>query len=196
MFKQGVIIISLLSSLVLLNAQDVPENFHLLPAEIEDGDTTYLAHIDEVHIFPGNRFRSNWEARRYRRLIQNLKIVYPYAKLAGDMFKEMNEHYLTLDSEKERKEYAKQVEDRVRSEFEDDLKQLTITQGRLLIKLIDRETGETSYAVVKEFRGTFSAFFWQALARLFGSNLKSEYDPHGEDRLIEDIITRIERGYL
>ena len=196
MLKQGIIIAGIFLSLFTLRAQDIPMNFYLLPAEIKDGDTTFLATIEEIQIFPGNRFKSSWEARRYRKLIRDIKIVYPYARLAGDMFNDMTEHYLTLDSEKERKEYAKEVEEKVRAEFEDELKQLTITQGRLLIKLIDRETGETSYEVVKEFRGAFSAFFWQALARLFGSNLKSEYDPYGDDRVIEDIITRIERGYL
>lgn len=90
----------------------------------------------------------------------------------------------------------KQVEQELLVEFEDDLKQLTITQGRILIKLVDRETGSTSYELVKELRGTFSAFFWQTLARLFGSNLKSVYDPYGEDRLIEEIIFLIDRGQL
>ena len=75
----------------------------------------------------------------------------------------------------------KQVEDELLRDYKDDLKKLTITQGRILIKLVYRETGDTSYELVEELRGKFSAFFWQALARLFGSNLKSEYDPQGED---------------
>jgi pyruvate dehydrogenase complex dehydrogenase (E1) component len=82
------------------------------------------------------------------------------------------------------------------AEFEDDLTKLTITQGRLLIKLIDRETGNTSFDLVKELRGSFSAFFWQAIARLFGSNLKSTFDKDGEDKLIDQILVLIDNGQL
>ena len=84
----------------------------------------------------------------------------------------------------------------LKSDFERDLKQLTITQGRILIKLIDRETGNTSYALVKELRGSLQAFFWQGLARLFGTNLKTEFDAAGEDAAIESIVQQIERGQL
>ena len=90
----------------------------------------------------------------------------------------------------------KQVEKELLDEYEDDLKKLTITQGRILIKLVDRETGATSYELVKELRGSFSAFFWQAFARIFGSTLKAEYDPYGEDRLIEEIVLLIDNGYF
>jgi hypothetical protein len=163
---------------------------------ILDGDTLLLSNIDEVYIFPARRFRSNWEYRRYQRLIRNVKKAYPYAKLAKQKFDEMNAHFETLKSEKAKKAYVKQVEKEIRDEFEDDLKKLTITQGRILIKLIDREIGETSYDLLKELRGSFSAFFWQAIARIFGTNLKSRFDPLGEDRLINEIVIMIERGAL
>ena len=80
--------------------------------------------------------------------------------------------------------------------YKDELKKLTITQGRILIKLIDRETNNTSYYIIKEYRGSFSAFFWQSIARIFGENLKAEYNPEDEDKLIEDIVIRIENGQL
>ena len=90
----------------------------------------------------------------------------------------------------------KETENKIRTEFEEDVKRLTITQGRILIKLIDRETGNTTYQVLQNVKGNVSAVFWQAIARIFGSNLKSEYDPYGEDELIERIIVMIEAGQL
>jgi len=160
------------------------------------GDTIWLAEIDEVFIFPEKKFTSDLLRRKYSRLIRNIKVVYPWAKLAAKKLEEVNAVMADMETERERKEYMKQVEKELKDEFEDDLKQLTITQGRILIKLVDRETGSTSYELVKELRGSFSAFFWQALAKLFGSNLKSEYDPYGEDKLIEEIIILIDKGQL
>jgi hypothetical protein len=133
---------------------------------------------------------------KYWRLIYNLKIVYPYAKLAGSKFAEMNQHFLTLKSNHEKAEYTKQVEKELRKQFEGQLVNLTISQGRLLIKLVYRETGRTSYDLVKELRGNFSAVFWQTMARLFGSNLKTTYDSTGVDKPIEDIIKAMDAGYL
>jgi len=163
---------------------------------ILDGDTLLLSSIEEVYIFPARRFSSNWEYRRYQRLIRNVKKAYPYAKLAKKKFDEVTAHFETLNSERAKKTYIKQVEKEIKDEFEDELKKLTITQGRILIKLIDREIGETSYDLLKELRGSFTAFFWQTIARLFGTNLKSEFDPLGEDRLINEIVIMIERGAL
>ena len=167
-----------------------------VPAIVKDGDTIIIAWLDDVNVYARRKFKSKADERRYWRLVYNLKKVYPYAKIAKAKLKEMNEHFLTLKTEKQKKAYAKQVEKEIRAQFEGDLKNLTITQGRLLIKLIDRETGETSYELVKELRGSFSAVFWQTLARLFGSNLKTQYDAKGEDQLIEDILLAIDAGAL
>ena len=90
----------------------------------------------------------------------------------------------------------KELEKQLLDEYKDDLKRVTITEGRLLIKLIDRETQRTSYSLIKDFRGGVPAFFWQGLARLFGGDLKAEYDPYGEDRMLEDVVKLIEFGYL
>lgn len=163
---------------------------------ILDGDTLLLSSIEEVYIFPARRFSSNWEYRRYRRLIRNVKKAYPYAVLAKRKFDEITLHFETLQSEKAKRVYVRQVEKELMDEFEDELKGLTITQGRILIKLIDREIGDTSYDLLKELKGSFTAFFWQTIARIFGSNLKSEFDPKGEDRLINEIVIMIERGAL
>lgn len=170
----------------------------VLPAKVENGDTIVLANMEEVTIptYVKPVFESRREERRFNRLLYNLKVVYPYAKMAKAKLEEMNEHFKTLSSDKEKKDYTKQVEKEIRDGFEGKLKNLTVTQGRLLIKLIDRETGRTSYDLVKELRGGFSAFFWQALARLFGNNLKTKYDPTGEDKPIEDLIVAMEAGLI
>lgn len=164
--------------------------YRLLP----NGDTLYLTTIPEVVIFAPPQFKNRAQARRYTRLEHNVRKVYPYVVLIRQKFKVLNQHYLSIKGDKERKEYARKVESEIRSQFEGELKRLTITQGRILIKLIDRETGITSYALLQEFRGKLSAFFWQTLARIFGLNLKDAYDGTGEDELIEEIILRIESG--
>jgi len=136
------------------------------------------------------------EQKRYNKLIFNVKKVYPYAKLAGSEYKVVSEDLLKLKTDKERRIYIKQLEDRLMSDYEEDLKKLTITQGRILLKLIDREIGETSYDVLRDLKGSVSAVFWQTLARIFGNNLKSEFDPDGEDKLLNDIMIQIENGQL
>ncbi len=171
-------------------------DIYVARAVIIDGDTMWVAQLDEVYIFPTHRFKNRREYRRYTRLIYNVKKAYPWAKLAGKKLDEVERKMGTLKTEKEQREYIKQVEQELLTDYKEDLKRLTITQGRILIKLVDRETGDTSYELVKELRGNLSAAFWQALARLFGSNLKSEYNVEGEDRLIEEIVVLIEAGQL
>lgn len=171
-------------------------NIYIARAIILDGDTIWVADLDEVYIFPTKRFKNRRERRRYTRLIHNVKKAYPWARMAGRKLAEVEIHMATLETEKQQKEYIRVVEKELLGDYKHDLKKLTVTQGRILIKLIDRETGDTSYELVKELRGNLSAALWQALARLFGSNLKSKYDAGGEDRLIEEIIILIENGQL
>jgi hypothetical protein len=155
-----------------------------------------MSSIEEAYIFPQRKFKNERDMRRYRKMIYNVKRVYPYAKMAGKKFREVDAAMAKLKTEKQQKEYIKKVEAEIKEQYEGELKKLTVTQGRILIKLIDRETGHTSYELVKELRGSFQAFLWQSLARLFGSNLKSEFDPKGEDKLMNEIVVMIERGAL
>ena len=198
MLKKIFILFIFLFSVKVLLAQDTSKIFSsgVLIGNVVDGDTIYYANIKEVVIFPERKFKNWRQARKYNRMIRNLKKVLPYAKIAKAKMSEMNEHFKTLNTEKEQKKYVKQVEKEMRAEFEGELVRLTISQGRLLIKLVDRETGNTSYELVKELKGSFSAFFWQTIARLFGSNLKLEFDAAGEDRLIDELIIMIENGQL
>ncbi len=165
-------------------------------ARVTEGDTLIVIELPPVIVVAPREFRSRWEAYRYDRTVRNVRRVYPYAQLAGIMFREYSEQLIRMDSEKERREFIRNAEKKLRQQFEDDLKRLTFSQGLILIKLIDRETSHTSYHIVREFRGIFSAVFWQSLGRLFGYNLKTEYDPEGEDRVIEEIVQLIEEGLL
>ncbi len=163
---------------------------------IENGDTMMQAilppvRVDDVWI-PKNRR----EEVKYDKLMRNVLKVYPYAEVTGKLMNEYAFDMAQISSEGDQKLYIKLAEIELRAEFEEELKDLTMSQGRVLLKLIDRETGETSYDLVKELRGDIHAFIWQGLAKLFGQDLKSTYDMEGEDRFIEHIVQRIERGEL
>ncbi len=165
-------------------------------AQIVEGDTFPLKYLPYVTVVADRKFRDPAEERKWRRLKKNVKKVYPYARLAAQKLEEYADELASVESERERKRYYKRIENELKEEYEGDMRDLTVTQGRILIKLIDRETGNTSYRVVKEFRGGLSAFFWQGLARMFGQDLKSEYDPYGEDKDIETVVQLIESGNL
>ena len=134
--------------------------------------------------------------KRWSKLRRYVVKVYPYAKTAADLMQGYSDELDSITNKRRRKKYMKDVEAELKEEFSEELKNLTINQGKILIKLIDRETGHTSFEIIKEMRGTMSAFFWQSLSRIFGSNLKSEYDPEGEDLMIEEIVQMIERGEI
>lgn len=168
----------------------------MLPVRVVNGDTLPNINLRQVVVFPKRTFSNKRDYRRYRRLIRNLKVVYPYVQIAKYKISEMDVHYRTLESDAAKKAYIKQVEKELRDEFEGQLVKLTFSQGRLLIKLIDREIGRTSYAVIRDLRGGFSAVFWQAVARVFGSNLKAEFDAYGDDMLLNELIILHEHGLL
>ena len=129
-------------------------------------------------------------------MIRNIKKAYPYAQVAGVKLKELDDHLLILESEKEQKAYIDTAEKEIMAQFEKEVKRLTVTQGIILVKLIDRETGRTSYQVIRELKGNITAFFWQGIARIFGNNLKTEYDPDDQDKIMEDIVLGIEAGFI
>lgn len=170
-------------------------NAVMLPAEIDGVDTNLIVVVRKVTIMPPYKFKNKRQKRKYNRLAYHIKKVYPYAVEIRNTYAEVEANLVNFETRKEQKRYLKTKEKELRNEFEKDLINLTFYQGRLLIKLVDRETGSTTYDVVKEFKGGMSAFFWQSVAVMFGANLKSQYDKE-EDRMIEDIIVRIENGQL
>lgn len=159
--------------------------------EVDGGDSIALVHVLPVYVFS-----RPVDLRRYRRLVDAVKKVYPIAKIAKAKMADMEEELCRLPTKKAQKEYIKQVYDEIKEEYTPVLKRMTRTQGRVLLKLIDRETEYTAYEVLKEFRGGFVAGFWQGVSKIFGQNLKSEYDKEGEDRMIEQIVVYYEAGLL
>jgi hypothetical protein len=164
--------------------------------KIINGDTIYISEVPAVYINPPAEYSDFAEQLRYQRLVRNVKKAYPYAIVARDKLKEVSDSLAKLKNKKERKAYIDLTEKQLRVQFEDQLKNLTITQGKILIKLVYRETGNTSYELIKEYKGSISAIFWQSIARIFGSNLKNKYDPLGDDRDIEDIVIKIQCGLI
>jgi len=192
-FLMGAVCLMMLPASLLLAQKKDPE----LPVfgVISGNDTLIHWDIEEVRVYPRNS-RNTHFARYYGRLVQRVKKVYPYAVKANELLREYEPQYYTLKSDRERRKLMQEIEDQLMAEYKDDLKRMSISDGRVLIKLIDRETGKTGYTLIREFRGGFTAVFWQGIARLFKNNLKDEYDPYGEDRIIEDIVNLIEFGYL
>jgi len=164
----------------------------MIMGTVERGDTLLYNHIEEITIYGTMSRKKKRYLRRYGRLESKVRKVYPLAKTAGVKLREYNDYYLELKTEREQKRFFKRIEKELLDEYEGTIKKMTLSEGRILIRLIDRETGDTSYEIIKEFRGGFSAFFWQSIARIFGNNLKDNYDPQERDRVIELIIHKIE----
>lgn len=161
-----------------------------------DGDTIADIYLTSYQITAKRTWKSKREYNKYLRLQRKVVKVYPLARLAAQKLKEYEKELENVKSEKEKKKFYKRIERELKEEYEGRLRQLTISEGRILIKLLDRETGNTSYDLVSDLRGKFSAFFWQGLAKIFGHDLKSEYDPEGADKEIEFIVRRIEAGLI
>ncbi len=172
------------------------DSLNYLDAIEQGGDTLPHKEIGPVFVFPRKEFKSKRFERRYWRLVHKVKKVYPYAKKAGELLEKYEADYLAATDRKVKRGYIKQAEKELFDEYGPQLKKLSISEGRILIKLIDRQTGHTSYELIKDLKGGLSAFFWQGIARLFGNNLKDEYDPYTEDRMIEEIIFFIDAGMI
>ncbi len=179
-----------------LKSDSVPGRTYLLQNVKRNGEVLPEVEIKEVTVYAHPQFPRKSDYRKYERLVYNLKKVYPFALIVRTKLTKINSELENIKGEKERKDYLKKVEKSVFADYEGDIRDMTITQGRLLIKLIDRETQNTSYSLIKDYRGKVSAAFWQGIARIFGTNLKDEYDPDGEDALIESIILEIDAGRL
>jgi len=151
-------------------------------------------YLKEITVYPSLKDMSRRQQRQYSALELKVRKVYPMAKIAAIKVAEYNRIYMNFKTERERKLYIKKAEKELFAEFEDQIRHMTVSEGRILIKLIDRETGKSSYEIIKEFKGGFNAFFWQTVARLFGHDLKSAYDAENEDKMIEYIVMQIDMG--
>lgn len=189
--KRGLLLLCIaVAGLSEVRAQGGPGFWHQ-EWTVEQGDSVPLVHILPVYIFS-----RPVDLRRYRRLVDAVKKVYPIAQIARAKMADMEAELTRLPTKKAQKAYIRQVYHEIKDEYTPVLKRMTRTQGRVLLKLIDRETEYTAYEVLREFRGGFVAGFWQGVSKIFGQDLKSEYDREGEDRMIEQIVVYYEAGLL
>lgn len=183
--------ILMLISFDLLAQQPAPENPVMVPAIPYKGETLPTLTMKDAKVVSTRSFKSERDRQAYLKLKRNVRKAYPYAVLASVKLREYDAKLAEVPEAK-RDEYLKKAEKDLKAQFEGDLKNLTMAQGRILIRLINRETGMTTYKVIKDYRGGFNAFMWQSFGLLFGNNLKWKYDPtKGEDKMIEEIIQQI-----
>lgn len=177
--------------------RQLQESEHYTFAVIADGDTMPLYHLREVTVYSSGMLLTPKEIRNNAKLIRNVRLMLPYAREGKRRLDNLEVEIANLPK-KQRKAAIKAAEKKLLADYKGELSKYTFSQGLVLIKLIDRETSRTAYNIVGELRGTFRAGLYQALARIFGFNLKTKFDPEHDkkDDLIERIVKSIERGQL
>ena len=163
---------------------------------LHEGDSIQYMEMNNVYVYPELTFKNKKQAQSYMRLVNNVKKVLPIAKEARQMLIETTEFLDMLPDEKSKNEHIKRVEEDIFRTYKPKMKKLTYSQGKLLIKLIDRECHSSSYEMIKAFMGPIRAGFWQVFAWGFGASLKKEYDPTGTDRLTERVVLMVEAGQI
>lgn len=175
---------------------DIYANRYYTPSE--DGDSVLMVVMKPFTVFRPMKFKNKKEEEFYWRMVRDVKKALPWAKLISETLIETYEYIETFPTQKEREKYLKDMEGAVFEQYKPVLKRFTRTQARILVKLIQRETNQSGYSILKAFLGTFRATFWQGFGRLFGVNLKSEYRPDKDSRdaTIERICILVEQGAL
>jgi hypothetical protein len=169
----------------------------VVPGMIIGSDTLPYVDLYAVTVYPEVKFMSQEDRVNYQKLVYRVRKVYPYAKLAAKKLDEYRKVLDTIPTNRGRKQFIRKAQKQLEEQFEDEIKKLSFSQGKILIKLINRETGNSTYDIVRELRGGFNAFIWQSMAGLFGYDLKTFYDPTtGEDQMIEKIVLQIDAGNL
>ena len=163
---------------------------------LHEGDSIQYMEMNNVYVYPQLTFKNKKQAQSYMRLVTNVKKVLPIAKEARQMLIETTELLDMLPDEKSKQEHIKRVEEDIFRTYKPKMKKLTYSQGKLLIKLVDRECNSSSYDMIKAFMGPVRAGFWQVFAWGFGASLKKEYDPDGVDRLTERVVLMVEAGQI
>ncbi len=158
---------------------------------VEKGDTVYYDSIDPLWVYPRGYRGNRGEMKKYYRLVYNFNKVYPYAQLAKDLTRQVDDHIAENSLRRRKKEkYISQMQTELFNAYEKPLKSMSISQGKLLVRLIDREIGKSSYRIIKDYKSGITAGFWQGIAKIFGNDLKSRYDPEGEDKMTEYLVEK------
>lgn len=181
---------------VIAKSSQMEKPLVLAPMCVYEGDTIPYFTLPTVHIFKPIYFKNNRERQKYNKLVRDVKKVLPLSKEIRRAVLETYEVLQTLPTEKARNAHIKAVEKSVKKQYTPIMKKLTFSQGKLLIKLVDRQTNSTGYELVKAFMGPLKAGFYQAFAALFGASLKKEYDATGDDAMVERVIILVESGQI
>ena len=191
--KKRVVLIVLLLAVVapFSMAQRRSRGFWHQEWTIDNGDT-----IPMIHILPIRKYARKPDMRRHQRLIRMVKKCYPLAKQARIEMEKMERQLLAVKDKKEQEKLAKELQRQLIKKYTPVILKMTISEGKVLLKLIDRETEYTAFQIIKDFRGGFVAGFWQMFAKMFGNNLKLEYEPETKDKVLEQIVTYYEMGWL
>lgn len=179
-----------------VSAQSYKRKQVVLPVEAYKGDTIPVVHLKDVYIYQHPKFKNRRQERYYWRNVRDVKKTLPIAREVRGIIIETYEYLLTLPDEKLREEHLAAVEKGMLAQYTPQMKKLTFSQGKMLIKLVDRECDQTGYELIRTFMGSFKASFYQAFAALFGASLKRDYDPDGDDAEIEEIIYWVDQGVL
>lgn len=183
-----------------LAAQDVGDSEFVPMVKVGktlvDGDTIQYMEMQNIYVYPEPTFKNKRQQQAYTRLVRNVKKVLPLAKEVRQMLIETAEYVETLPTKRERDEHLKRVEASIVAEYKPKMKKLTFSQGKLLIKLVDRECNSTAYEAIQAFVGPVRAGMWQAFAWMFGASLKKGYDAEGTDRLTERVVLMVEAGQI
>lgn len=165
-------------------------NGGVLEMVVVDGDTLYIYNMEPFAVVDLRPYGNVEKDRQFKRLRWHVKKVYPYAKIAADKLIKYNEELSKVKSKRKRRKLLKMREKALKEEFEDVIKKMSQTSGRVLVKLIDRETGESTYEIIKEMRGGFKAWIYQGVGKLYGADLKARYNPktNEEDEMIERVV--------
>lgn len=163
---------------------------------LDKGDSIQYVELNKVYVYPQLTFENERQRMEYNRLVYNVKKVLPIAKEVNKIIVETYEYLQTLPDKKSRDEHMKLVESDIKREYTPRMKKLTYAQGKLLIKLVYRETSSSSYQLIQAFLGSVRAGFYQTFAWIFGASLKKEYQPNGVDRLTERVVLQVESGQL
>ena len=180
----------------VLAEMDSPTFVPTVKVVLHEGDSIQYMEMNNVYVYPQLTFKNKKQAQAYQRLVFNVKKVLPIAKEARQILIETTEYLETLPDDKAKNEHIKRVEDDIFRTYKPRMKKLTYSQGKLLIKLIDRECNSTGYDMIKAFMGPLRAGFWQVFAWGFGASLKKEYDAKGVDRLTERVVLMVEAGQI
>lgn len=179
-----------------IQEEPIPSGGAKLYMQINGNDTIYLAYLRDLWVFPSYRFVNKKQEKFFWKTVSDVKRTLPYAKLIAVELNKANQKLAQIDNNKDKKQYMSDFEKDAFKKHEKDLKKMTVSQGRILMKLIDRECNKTTYDLIKAYKGNFTAFFWQGIAKVFGSDLKSEYDSKGNDKIIERVIVLVENGQI